>query len=159
MRCRCCGKELGEFTTDIGYQLPDVVWSIPEPRREKLARYTSDLCQYGERFFLRGLALVPIIGTDEHFGWGLWVEVSRTDFDKYVAGYDRDGTGEPPIPAKLANTPPGYQDTASVSAQVFFGPASDRPRIILEPGPHQLAREQATGITIERVHELNDAVS
>jgi hypothetical protein len=85
--------------------------------------------------------------------------VSRTDFDKYVAGYDRDVTGEPPIPAKLANTPPGYRDTASVSAQVFFGPASDRPRIVLEPGPHQLAKEQAAGITIERVHELNDAVS
>lgn len=158
-KCSCCGKELGEFTLDIAYQLPDLVWAIPEEERADRAKFTTDLCQYGDRFYLRGILYTPIIDGDQKFGWGLWAEVDEEAFQKYQAVYDIDGSGEPPVTGVLANTPPGYVGTDRVRVQIHFGPPTERPLFVVEPGPHLLYTEQTEGITVERVHELNKLYS
>lgn len=153
--CRCCGKQLGEFTLDIAYQLPDVVWAIPEEERADRAKFNTDLCQYADRFYLRGILYTPIIGEDQKFGWGLWAEVDEEVFQKYLSVYDTDGTGQPPVAGVLANTPPGYEGAEGVRIQIHFGPSTERPEFVAEPSSHLFYREQTEGITVERVHELN----
>ena len=159
MKCTCCGKELGEFTTDISYQLPDAVWRIPEEERDKRAKFNSDLCSLGDRFYIRGIAYIPINGTKEEFGWGFWAEVTEEGFRRYLSIYEIDGSEEEPILGTLANTPPGYPSVESQQVQIFFGPASDRPRFMFKESAHPLFREQVHGISIERVHELNNEIS
>ena len=73
--CATCGQSHDGLPTDLGFKLPDDVWAIPAPRREEVARFTDDLCQYGDRYFIRGLLLVPLPDMGSDFGWGVWAEV------------------------------------------------------------------------------------
>lgn len=159
MKCKCCGKELGEFTLDIAYELPDIIWSIPEEKRIEEAKFNSDLCQYKNKNYLRGIAYIPIQGTDTNFGWGFWAEVNDEAFEKYLEVYDIDGSKEAPVEGLLANTPPDYEDTNNLKVKIHFGSPTERPNIVIEPNEHKLALEQKHGITIERVHELNQYIS
>ena len=159
MKCKCCGKELGEFTLDISYELPDVVWSIPKEKREEEANFNSDLCEYKNKHYIRGIAYIPILQTNTFFGWGLWLEVNEETFNKYLEIYEIDGSDEPPYEGLLANTPPDYKNTNNLKAKIQFGSPNDRPNIIIEPNEHKIASEQLNGITIERVHELNNYIS
>jgi hypothetical protein len=89
--CGICGKSHEGLPRDFGWTLPDDVWVIPEDERQERAKFTSDLCQYGDRFFIRSLMKTPILGADDYFGWGIWVEVEKASFDRYLALYDKDG--------------------------------------------------------------------
>jgi len=159
MKCSCCGKDLGEFTTDIAYELPDIVWSIPVEERKNKAKFNSDLCKFDGKYFIRGIAYVPIKDSSIEFGWGVWADVSEESFNKYLSVYEVDGSNEPPIKGKLANTPRGYESTKDQEVQIFFGSPDNRPRITLVPSEHALSNEQSQGITIERLHELNRFIS
>ena len=159
MKCKCCGKDLGEFTLDIAYELPDVVWSIPKENRKDKAKFNSDLCQYENKNYIRGIAYIPILEADTSFAWGLWLEVNDAIFNKYLEIYEVDGSAEPAAEGLLANTPPNYEETYNLKAIIKFGPPTERPKIILNINEHKLAKEQNNGITIERVHELNEHIS
>ncbi|MFL5453485.1 MAG: DUF2199 domain-containing protein [Myxococcales bacterium] len=62
------------------------------------AKTSSDLCVLdGARFFLRGIAFVPILETADCFGWGFWVEMDRAAFGRYLDLFKADAPeGEPP---------------------------------------------------------------
>ena len=154
-RCARCGKDLAEHEMDVGFQLPDVVWALAEQERAARAKYDSDLCVLdAERYFLRGVLYLPVQGAHGNFGWGLWVEVSQAVFEHYVEIYSRDGRLERDARGVLANTPAAYQDATHCAVAIRFGPATDRPVFVVEPGDHLLYREQHGGITLERLHEL-----
>jgi hypothetical protein len=51
--CGTCGKEYAGLITDYGFKLPDVVWAIPEPERSIKAKFDTDLCRLGGRYFIR----------------------------------------------------------------------------------------------------------
>ncbi len=93
--CGTCGKTHDRLPTDWAYKLPDDVWALPAAERAEQAQYTTDLCQLGERFFIRCLLRVRMLGVDGYFGWGIWVEVQRPDFMRYVELYNDDATSEP----------------------------------------------------------------
>lgn len=60
------------------------------------------------RFFLRGVAPLSFNESEAEFCWGIWVEISQEDHDKYVRGF-RDGLSvEPGFATKLANNTAGY---------------------------------------------------
>lgn len=82
--CAVCGESHSGLSTDTAFTLPDVVWAIPEPEREQHAKWTSDLCQMGERYFIR--CLLPIEFTDRpgYYGWGVWAEVDWLVFKRYL---------------------------------------------------------------------------
>lgn len=159
MNCTCCGKDIGEFTLDIGYKLPDIVFSIPKNNRKNKATFTSDLCQYNNKNYIRGIAFIPINEADTYFAWGIWVEVNEKTFNKYIEIYDKDGSNEPAEECFIANTPVSYQSTENLKAKIHFGPPRERPNIIFETSSHLLSKEQNQGITVERVHEINQTIS
>jgi hypothetical protein len=158
--CPQCGKTHEGLPTDRGYTLPDEVWAIPEPERAARAIWTVDLCQMGERYFIRCILRVPFTDRVGDFGWGLWVEVTQAVFGRYVALYDSDGSSEPPHPATIANQPPGYDRTLGESVRVQFGRATDRPTIHFPAGATcRLALEQAHGIGAVRYHQLLESLA
>jgi hypothetical protein len=156
-QCRQCGRELGEHTLDIAFSLPDVVWELSDRERKRRAKFSSDVCVLDEnRFFIRGVAFVSILGTDQRFGWGLWAEVDASAFRKYLEVFKADARGEAPVPGAVANSPRGYPALDGHGVDLHFGTARERPTMTLHASAHPLSLEQQRGIAMVRVHEINE---
>jgi len=160
-KCRDCGRDLGEHPHDAAFSLPDIVWNLDAEERKRRAKTSPDLCVLdGARFFLRGIAFVPIVDTPDRFGWGFWVEVDRAIFARYLDLFKTDAPeGEPPGAGPLANTPRGYAPLEGHPVAIFFGSRKERPRLVLAASDHALSKEQHQGISVARLHQINDLVA
>ena len=156
MKCGCCGKDIGEFCFDKAFGLPDEVFEIPEEDREVKAKYNSDLCTIGGRYFIRTVLFIPVVDTDKRFGWGFWCEVSEEGFNKYLNVYKVDGINEPEISGTLANNIPSYPKLIGEPVKIQFGIPDQRPTSRLLETDNLLLIEQQEGITLERVHHLTE---
>src|SRR5258708_6157123 len=127
-----CGRELRTHTRDVGFSLPDVVWALDKDERERRAKFNSDVCVLdGSRFFIRGIAFVPILESDKRFGWGLWAEVSGAVFKRHLELYKVDARDEPVAAGQLANSPTGYPTLKGHPVDIAFGTARERPKMTL----------------------------
>ena len=153
--CSICGEPHEGLPTDYAYKLPDVVWAMPEQEREANARWNSDLCQLGSRFFIRCILFVPFTERAGKFGWGVWVEVPESVFQRYREVYDHDARGEPEATGSLANNVPAYSQVVGSPVLLRFGTSTERPSVWFPPGAsHPFAREQRGGISEARYHEV-----
>lgn len=153
--CKSCGQTHEGLPTDTGWKLPDVVWAIPEEDRERRARFDSDRCQIDDRFFIRCVLKVPFNEQAGYYGWGVWIELSETDFYRYIELYNEDGSSEPPIAGAIANAIPTYPSTLEFPVLVQFQSSKSRPTVHLPVGSqHPLAMDQAAGIDSQRYHAL-----
>ena len=158
--CPHCGKTHEGDPADWGWPLPDVVWFIPQEEREAEARFNTVLCQWKDRYFLRCLLPLHFRDRDGYFGWGVWVEVAKEGFDAYLAVYDKDGSNEPLVPGKLANSVPGYHESAGYPVELRFGPGDRRPKVCFrEEATCQLAQEQREGIDAGRYHQILESIA
>ncbi len=157
--CAVCGEEHEGLATDWAYGLPDVVWEIPECERAERARFNNDLCQFGERYFIRCMLEMPFKDAPGYFGWGAWAEVSWPTFERYLGLYDEDASLEPAAEGLLANELAPYSGSLGAPVIIKFRDARDRPSLHLEReyvGP--LAVDQRAGIDQARYHEILAAV-
>jgi hypothetical protein len=156
LSCAICGRPHEALSTDWGFGLPDEVWAIPEEERDAQARYNDDLCQWGDRFFVRCILPVPLKEQDDYFGWGVWAEVEAEVFERYLDLYDEDGRQEPPHPAKLANRLAPYAGTTLGTRMLIQFQTSDEPPTLTlsESDKSRLAQEQRDGIDAARHHEI-----
>ena len=152
--CPTCGDSHDGTPTDHAWKLPDVVWAIPEKQRARKAKFTSDLCRFDRRFFIRCLLKLPFNERPGYYGWGVWVEVDKSGFRRYSELYDEDGREEPPIAGLIANKMPGYHSTLKLPVMVQFQDITSRPSVYLPVSDHLLAREQSAGIDNRRYHEI-----
>lgn len=154
--CPICGDRHDDLSRDWGYGLPDEVWALPEEERDSQVRFNDDLCQWGERYFIRCILPVPLKGTDDYFGWGPWAEVDAEVFARYLELYDEDGREEPPVPGKLANRLEAYPGvTLGTRVLIQFQDPGERPILtLLENDKSRLAQEQREGIDAARHHEI-----
>lgn len=158
-KCSICGEDHEGLPTDCAYRLPDVVWAIPEADRNQQARFNSDLCQFGERYFIRCILAVPFKELPGEFRWGAWVEVKWPTFERYLQIYEEDGSSEPRHSALLSNDLVAYRDSLDVSVLIQFREASKRPLVSLHGDDEiLLAIEQREGITDSRYHEVLDII-
>lgn len=157
--CAQCGTTHEGYPTDRGWKLPDDVWEIPEPERSTRAHWDTDLCEMGGRFFIRCILCVPFTEREGDFGWGVWVEVERPDFLRYVQLYTEDARDEPPHRGTLANAIPCYDDAVREHVSIQFGNNNDRPDVFTDPASmSSLARDQRQGIDDARYHEILVAI-
>lgn len=153
--CHTCGSTHEGLPTDHGWTLPDVVWAIPEEERAIQAKFDSDLCQLGERYFIRCVLKLPFNEQRDFFSWGIWVEVAKQDFWPYVELYNADGRSEPAISGAIANMISGYRPTLGLPVMVQFQTSTSRPSVIVPNGSdHPLAAEQIGGISNQRHHDM-----
>ena len=130
--------------------------SLSKWQRLRRGRITSDQCVIDdEHFFLRGLIEVPVLDNDESLAWGVWVSLSRKNFDRASALWDDPNrVNEPPYFGWLCNSLPIYPETLNLKTHVHTRPVGERPCIELEHNDHPLAIEQRNGITMARVREI-----
>ena len=153
--CSICGAQHSGLPIDQGYTLPDIVWSLPEPVRSEQAKWSSDLCQMGELYYIRCLLPVPFVDRKGYFGWGVWVQVEWPIFERYLEVFESDATSEPVVKGILANQLPDYASHIGAEVVVQFGISSQRPTLHFPFGAgHQLAIEQLHGIGNERYHAI-----
>ena len=157
--CSICGERHEGLVTDWAYSLPDVVWEIPEAERAVRARFTNDLCQFGERYFIRCVLGVPLNDSDGEFGWGAWSEVEWPVFERYLEMYEEDGAAEPVHRGTLANRLPAYEASLGKPVLIQFRDPTKRPSLSLpKDDESQLADEQRNGIDNARHHEIIDII-
>lgn len=152
--CSCCGKYHEELLTSYGNPAPVYYYETEPKEREDMFRLDDDLCVMdNEHFFIRGCIEIPIIGTDEHLIWGVWISLSEANFDTLTEHWDKQETLEPMF-GWLSTGLPCYPDTVNLKAMMHFRTDGIRPYIELEPTDHPLAVEFRNGVTLERVQEI-----
>ena len=149
--CTTCGKRQ-EGVPSLSIAAPLYYYSVPETERARRCRLDSDTCVVDEEFFfIRGCLEVPILGAPDPFIWGLWVSLSRKNFDTFLRLYDEDRRShEGPFFGWLSASLRGYPPTENLKTRVHLRDRGQRPFIELEPTEHPLAVEQRSGITVER---------
>ena len=154
-KCATCGQ-WHEGMPGFAAEAPVYYYSIPEDERPTRCRLTSDTCVVDDEFFfIRGCVEIPVAGTDEPFVWGVWVSLSKSSFDEYLANWD--------VPCRSRLGPYfGWLDVGfsvyplTESLKTYVHPRDNgvRPYIELEPTDYPLAVEQRAGISVERVAEI-----
>ncbi|MFI6008037.1 DUF2199 domain-containing protein [Streptomyces sp. NPDC051243] len=101
-----------------------------------------------------------VIGSDEVFSWAAWVSLSRNDFARVMDFWDAPGreTEKPYFGWLSTDLFLCSPSTINLKTHVHTRPIGQRPFIELEPTDRPLAVEQRTGVTMERVREIAEAV-
>ena len=118
---------------------------------------SADQCVIqGEAFFVRGLIELPVLGSDDVFSWGVWVSLSKENFELASEQWDTPGReSAPPYFGWLSTDLSLYSpSTINLKTMVHTRQVGERPAIELEPTDHPLAVEQRTGVTLERVQQI-----
>ncbi|MEV1205498.1 DUF2199 domain-containing protein [Microbispora rosea] len=154
-RCSCCGGHHDELP--LSYHMPAPAFWSPEMAEATDSALSSEQCVIeGEHFFVHGLIEIPVIDTAETFSWGVWVSLSRDNFERMGRLWETPGReSEPPYFGWLSSELPIYEpSTLNLKTNLHTRPVGLRPAVELEPTGHPLAVEQRTGITSARVREL-----
>ncbi|BCL37133.1 hypothetical protein NSMS1_35800 [Nostoc sp. MS1] len=142
---------------DIAQQKPVDYFLVPPEEQAQRIKINQDLCSIDdERFFIRSYLPLPVHGTNQNFGWGVWAEVEPESFFRYLELYKTDGSDEPPFIGLLSAVLDCYQpNTYQLPVDVKLRLAHERPLITFPEGlNHPLAQEQREGISLSRVHEI-----
>lgn len=153
--CGVCG-ELHEGLPHYGYDAPDFYYAVKEDEREERCSLNSDLCIVDKKyFFIRAVLLVPIIGIDHKFGWGVWSSLSEANFKRYQEiSVAAEASGEGPYFGWLSNMLPFYPDTLNLKVHVHLQVEGIRPLLQLEASDHPLAVDQREGLPRTRALDM-----
>jgi hypothetical protein len=159
--CRCCGRQYATLPLDYAFDAP-TYWRQLSDEERKGSFLSSDVCVIGEDRFLRGCLEIPVRGRTERFAWGVWASLSEASLTRAYELWDAPKI-PPEEPARfgwLSNELKRVYDasTLNLKTAVRFRAGHLRPLIEVEPSDHPLAREQAEGITVDRVQEIAAAL-
>ena len=162
--CTVCGETHSGETRDIRMSLPDPIFRIEEPERERRAWVGEDSAVLSdgdvERFFVRALLELPIEQEEGYFGYGAWIEVSPPDFETLrELWHDVDGWRSDPFPGTLANELLPYAFTEGLPVHIRLRDVKLLPLVELADVDHELVRAQGNGISAHRAHELAATVA
>lgn len=159
--CSCCGEWHDEVPLAFGYDMPAHAAQIDEDERRKRVITNADFCAIDERdYFVRGVIEIPIIGHTEKLEWGVWVSLSKRNFERMIdLLVNESRVNESPYFGWLSNGIPLYAlTTLNLKTHVWTQVVGRRPLIELEPTDHPLAVEQRKGITVERLQQIIEQV-
>jgi hypothetical protein len=167
-KCGSCEEWHYGPLLDISFNHPDS-WGEEHEREWKLKKLLprfgrtpktfldEDYCATdGEYFFVRGVIRLPIVGTDQHFCWGVWGSLKKENWEKLRELDESEERVElPPMFSWLNNDIPEYPDTLAIKMYAHIQPLGQRPWFELEPTDHPLSVEYHHGISPERVKDIS----
>jgi len=159
--CAPCGKaHTGIF--DIAYDKP-AGWADSTSRisNADLAPgvthfLADDYCvMEDEDYFVRCVLELPIVGTEDRLGLGVWSTLLKKNFILYLQSFRDPNQGRlGPWFGWFSNRLSGYPDTLNLKCQVRPRDDRQRPTIEIEASDHPLSADQRNGISIDRLIEL-----
>jgi len=159
VRCSQCGEEHDLSEMEPSFAYPDAYFEVPEEQRAKCITFAGGgaACtircaeEFAERHFLRALLPIPVRGEDDAFCWGVWVEVSESDFAR---SHEQSYGEELAFDATLANEIPGIAPSLGLAGELqLVEPSLLPPFLLTEESDHPLVDEQRDGVYPERVLE------
>lgn len=160
--CATCKQFHSGLPISYAADFPDSYACLSDKEREERAVISSDQCIIDkEKYFLRGLIEIPIIGFNECFLWGVWVSIWKEAFDEideYWQTCDREkliGPYKGRINNGLAEYSPS---TFNLKCTIRVQPIGSRPLFFIDEPEHPLAIEQRDGISLERVQQIASAL-
>lgn len=155
--CPCCGKRVVGLP-DLSYDAPAYWPRDPEKQRARHASLTSDFCSLDdEQFFIRAVCRVPVAGSDRAFGWGVWVSLSRENFQRYRDTYDdADQSKLGGMFGWFCNRLPDYPDTLRLQTSVVPQDGNQRPLVYISEAhaDHPLFIEQRDGMAQDKLAKI-----
>jgi hypothetical protein len=118
---------------------------------------SEDFCVLdAKHFFVRSVLEIPVQGLEIPWGFGCWTTLSRSNFDKYVSGFDSGEYGDDgPWFGWLSNQLRTYfEDGTPIAVDVFPQLKRQRPRLMVQDAAHPLAIAQDEGISPEAMLAL-----
>jgi len=141
---------------------PDSYSWLNQKERKERALISSDQCIIdNEKYFLRGLVELPIIGFNECFLWGVWACIWKEPFDEIGKHWETPGRDKliGPYKGRLNNGLSEYTPTTfNLKCTIRIQPIGSRPLFFIDEPGHPLAIEQRDGIALERVQQIASAL-
>jgi hypothetical protein len=158
--CKVCGQRHDVLPLSYSVKAPVAAVAIPPVELERRVVITPDQCIIdGKDFYLRGRILVPVIGVDEPFIWGVWAEISPKTFLRANELWKVQGReAEPPFQGWLNTELPLFGNTINLEISVQTQQVGRRPHFTVVDPEHPLAIEQRNGITLQRVEEIAEMI-
>jgi hypothetical protein len=158
--CPTCGSTHDGVPTGYSFEAPLTCYTIPDGEREQRSVLNSDYCVIeNQDYFVRGCLEIPIIGHDEPFILGVWVSLSKANFDREQSlSKNPARVNEPAYFGWLSWRLEIYPDTFALKTNVHSRSVGTRPFIQLQISEHPLAQEQYSGITMHRVAEIAELI-
>jgi hypothetical protein len=155
--CATCGQFHSGLPISYAADSPDSYAWLKESEREERAVLGSDQCIIDEeKYFLRGLIELPIIGFTDVFLWGVWASIWKEDFDEISKHWDTPGREGMigPYKGRLNNGLSEYPDTFNLKCNIRIQPVGSRPLFYIDEPDHPLAKEQRHGISLDRIQQI-----
>ncbi|WP_213806054.1 DUF2199 domain-containing protein [Granulicella sp. dw_53] len=158
--CNVCGEHHDVLPLSYSVKAPLAAAAVPVDELEQRVVITPDQCVIdGRDFYLRGRIPVPVLGLEESFIWGVWVEVSPKDFIRTNDLWNAAGREtEPPFRGWLNSELVLFGDTINLEVSVQTQIVGRRPHFTVVDQDHPLAIEQSNGITIRRAEEIAEQI-
>lgn len=155
--CEQCGIEHALDELELSFKRPDATAELSPEERNSTVQENTDLSVLsGERFFVRAVMPIPVLGWSRPYNFGIWVEVNRLSFERIYLLWDSAGQAEePPFSAVVANEIPLLPQTIGLAAQLNLSGPTARPSVRLAAAAHPLVAEQSRGISVHRAHEYS----
>jgi hypothetical protein len=159
--CQICGRRHDERQRDIRMTWPEPVFRLSDAQRGELTDFGDDSgwFQDGERtrYYARGVIHLPLSEDGgDGFRFGIWVEVAEGDWFRLLAHWnDPAGAAEGAFAGSLANELGSYTGTEGLRVTLRLNEDLGLlPIVDVEERSHALGRDQASGISDARAHEL-----
>jgi hypothetical protein len=155
--CTICKQFHSELPISYGCDEPASYNSLPLEDRPTRAVLTPSQCIIdNQKYFIRGLVEIPILGLSEPFLWGVWASVWKKDFEETDKHWHIQGREKliGPYKGRLNNSLSEYPDTLNLKCTIQVGPVGERPLFYIDEADHPLAIEQRQGISLERVQQI-----
>lgn len=152
-RCSSCG-EIHEGLPDLGFNVPDPWFNVPEDERANRIKLDADLCVIDDQeFYIRGVVQIPILDCEQTLGIGVWVSQKEENFRTYIDNYDSSEIG--PFFGWLCCSLTYYEEeTLLLKTMAHFQGGGLRPTIELEPTDHPFSVDQREGISLSKAWEI-----
>ncbi len=161
LKCATCGQVHVGLPMSFAADSPDMYANMNRDERDTRSVRGSDQYIIDQKwFFIRGCLEIPIINSEEVFLWGLWASVREGVFDEIEDCWELQGREKcrGPFKGRLANSLAEYPETLNLKVKILLQPVGTRPTFVVEESTHQLALEQAQGISRDRALYLASLV-
>ena len=162
--CGTCGEQHQGLATVFGAQAPDV-WLQASATDREAGELSGDMCVLDvgreRHYFRRGHIEIPLIHSPgDVFSWSSWVSLSEESIQMIADHWDDPARASMlPVFGWLCDELPYETPTTSIATHVHNRVPGVVPYIELDPSiDHPLVREQASGISLHRLAEINKAV-
>ncbi len=158
--CTVCGERHEVLPLKYSVKAPQAVMTIPSDEIDSRVVITPEQCVIDNRdFYLRGRILIPVHGVESPFVWGVWAEISPTNFLRTNEMWNTPGREQEPLfTGWLNNDLFLFGETINLELAVRTQEVGKRPQFLIRDPNHPLAIQQREGITVEDVQDIAEMI-